>query len=356
MRSRADRLRFSILLFAALALSSCAGVDRSACTDRDVPDNAITTTLVYIVHADGDYLYHDARGRPQVADRRKVREAIAVATSARTAEVFIFHQQPRRKLLWLFPYDESTFEHYRAGHLIARETYTRFNDSIWSAAEARLLASGSHRTILLYFGHEIPPISTTGYDASDPDRRFGVDEFAAGIDRFRDALGGIPFDVLVLSTCYSGTPMLIDRLKSSARSIVASPDNLHLSYIDTKLLKGLDTLTAMNGDTLAHRIALNAFTALAGRVQTAVTIGVYDTKVIDVTALREREESLLDSLRVSGQTRILEYTDCGDSLSRSGVEIFYRPPKFGRNKTNPQHSGWECVSGRSPAVQSALNP
>jgi hypothetical protein len=129
--------------------------------------------------------------------------------------------------------------------------------------------------MFLYFGHEIPEFDSAGYDASYPDRTFTVRDLASGIEGFTSDF--TKFDLLVLSTCYGGTPYTIGTLGSYARTIIASPDNLHLSYFDLNSLKSLD-LGLQDGDipAFANRFAHQSFDRLTGDIQTTVTVAVYD--------------------------------------------------------------------------------
>ena len=65
------------------------------------------------------------------------------------------------------------------------------------------------------------------------------------------------FDLMILSTCFGGTPYTIGALGPFARYIIASPDNLHLSYFDFHSLERLDlnlgqgNVPALREDSLA---------------------------------------------------------------------------------------------------------
>src|SRR5690349_23819627 len=52
-------------------------------------------SLVFIIHGDGDYLYHNARGEARRADEDILARAQAVARRLPNAEVTIFHQIAR---------------------------------------------------------------------------------------------------------------------------------------------------------------------------------------------------------------------------------------------------------------------
>ena len=158
-----------------------------------------------------------------------------VALQNPRAEVFIYHQRPKKHFLFFFPLPDGRFYYYRNGRLIANESYWRDNEQSRFEPEVglyRRFRPENQREVLrmfVYSGHEIPEFGGAGYDASYPDRAFTVHDLQVGLDGFtRDSA---KIDLMILSTCFGGTPYTIESLGSSARYIVASPDNLHLSVL-----------------------------------------------------------------------------------------------------------------------------
>ena len=82
-------------------------------------------SIVCVIHGDGDYLFHDTSGNEYKADEEALAGAKRVAEENPHAEVFIFHQRPRRHLLFLVPLRDGEFYYYRSGRLIANESYWR---------------------------------------------------------------------------------------------------------------------------------------------------------------------------------------------------------------------------------------
>ena len=72
-------------------------------------------SIVCVIHGDGDYLYHDTDGNEYAADEEALAAAKRVAQQNPHAEVFIFHQRPRRHFLFLFPLRDGEFYYYRNG-------------------------------------------------------------------------------------------------------------------------------------------------------------------------------------------------------------------------------------------------
>ena len=325
-------------------------------------------SIVCVIHGDGDYLFHDTSGNEYLADEEALAGAKRVAEENPHAEVFIFHQRPRRHLLFLVPQRDGEFYYYRSGQLIAQESYWRDQEQSRLEPEVELYRrfhAGNQRdqvSVFLYCGHEIPESGGAGYDASYPDRPFTVQGLADGLQGFTP--DSARFDLMVLSTCFGGTPYTISALGSAARYVVASPDNLHLSYFDFRPLERLD-LTLQHGDVLAfaNSFARQAFDRLTGDIQTAVSVAVYDMERVQdfVRSVRGIYEHSLTA--VGGATQAvrasLEHCDCADlpayvlPTMHTGVDVLYRPARFGRLQHKQMHSGWECWRERkAPAVTS----
>ncbi len=343
----------------ALSLYSCSAdpliQQGSLQPEESTPD--MHYSIVFVIHGDGDYLYFDTSGNEHQADEKYLAEAKKVAQENPLAEVFIFHQRPRKNFLFLFPLEDGEFYYYRKGQLIANELYWRDQEHSYFYTEAELyrqFRTSDQRkkmSVFLYCGHEIPEFGGAGYDESYPDRMFTIQDFANGLKDFTKDSTRI--DLLILSTCYGGTPYTIDVLGSFAPTIIASPDNLHLSYFDLNLLKRLD-LSLQDGEVsaFAKRFAQESFARLTRDVQTSVSVAVYDVERVKeflhlvrgtyldqlITLKKERKDFQVD----------IGHCDCADirayvlpTMSK-GVDIFFRPARFGRSKYKKIHSGWEC--------------
>jgi hypothetical protein len=320
-------------------------------------------SIVFVIHGDNDYMVHDSAGNEHEADDDALAGATTIAQKNPSAEVFIFHQQPGRSFLFFFPLRDGEFYYYRNGQLVAKERYWRDQEDPHFEPEAELyhrFGAGNRSgmvNLFLYYGHEIPEFGGTGYDASYPDRPFTIQNFAEGLQDFtRDS---VKFDLMILSTCYGGTPYTIGALGAFARFIIASPDNLHLSYFDLHALERLD-LSLKNGDVpaLATTFARRAFERLSRDLQTAVSVGLYDVARVQdyIRSVRSEYETALAGLqRATPASRaLMEHCDCADVSAyaapamHQGIEILYRPPHFGRSKNKQHHSGWECWRLKKP--------
>ncbi len=310
-------------------------------------------SIIYLINGDGDYLYHDTKGSPHLADEDKLDEAFAVAKHCKKGEVFIFHQKESSGFLF-FHSDNGEFYYYRNGNLVNNGTYDRADSPELFKAELKLynkfkFKEKNRNRYFLYFGHQIPELDGKGYFASYPDKVFNINDFASAVKSFS---GDTKFNLLVLSTCHNGTPGIILKLSPFADFIIASPEDLHLSYIDTKYLENLDTLKS-TGYEFSKNFAKTAFNQLIKRTQTVVTVVLYDTKktLEYLDSIKAIYSSVLNSIEQKDNSSI-DYLDLNAKSNlfpgnfSAGVTTFYRPPKFGINENKSKHSGWEIMEGK----------
>jgi hypothetical protein len=311
-------------------------------------------SMVFIIHGDGNYVYHDTQGNEQSADEKALVEATLVAMLNPQAEVFIFHEKPRRHMLLFFPLRDGAFYYYRYGHLLAKKLYwrdqglSRFDAEVELYHQFRAEKQSKTVRLLLYFGHEIPEFEGAGYDASYSDWTFTVHDLAQELKRIKP--DSTKFDLMVLSTCFNGTPHTIARLAPLARTIVASPENLHLSYFDLHQFIRLDVGLG-DGDIaeFAKKFANQAFDQLSEDIQTAISVAVYDIDRVQnyLQAVDSAYDHNLAKLK-GFPAGSIEHCDCAEDSTyvlpgmSDGVDLFYRPARFGRLKNKQDHSGWEC--------------
>lgn len=341
------KTRFLLLLL--LLAMGCRTSQPISKTDFSPPEYS----LIYVIHGDGNYLYHTANGRALQADEQKLKEAQKVGRNAQKGEVFIFHQKPEQKILGLFPKKDRTFLHYRNGKLIYRENYSPRSKNEPLTAEAALFNkykaktnAGGYKNIFLYFGHEIPVRKETAYYASRPNVSFNTERFVGGM---QDFLAAGKFDLTVLSTCNNGTPSMIQALAPLSRLVLASPQNLHLSHIDTQALPRLLDQAASNSAQIADSLAENTYQRLSSFLQTVITLSVYDTRETQtyLPPLSKAYEQHLQTL--SRPDLLKDNTDCTNlsffelTENSSGVKVWYKPPRFGLKKQQQvDYSGWGC--------------
>jgi hypothetical protein len=352
-RSFSTGLRYGGCVVLAVFFASCSTIP----PPRDVAmttGSPIDYSLVFIIHGDGDYIYHNTAGQTRRADEDVLARIQDVAQRLPNAEIVVFHQIKRRHVLFLIPRHDGYAYFYRQGRLLKKMSYWRDQGDSHFAPETRLHAqfagtpSAPPVRMTFYFGHELAEFNGAGYDASYPDRRVTIRDFVDGVATLAGGSGKI--DLIVLATCFGGTPYTVDALAPYARHIIASPENLHLSYFDLEPLASLD---ARLGDhemaAFADRFARNAFERLVDDVQTAVSVVVYDVE--DTETFRASVTGAYDRTlaRAAGVTPAsMEHCDCAlDSTYAAagmsqGLTVLYRAPRFGRMKNELHHSGWEC--------------
>lgn len=337
-----------ILALAIVAVSGCgsaAPLAPGAAEESGPPGHA----LIYVIHGDGDYLYHQD-GRAKRADIEALREARLVARNAPDAEVFIFHQGSRRSLFGLFPRTDGRFYHYRNGRLLQETGYRR--DPAGLQAEAALYDESRHAGVegatLLYYGHDIPEENDARYHASYPRHPFGIDQFVHGLTLF--GADSRPFELIVLSACNNGSPGMVAALAPYTRFVLASPGDLHLSYIDSHPLHRAGR-TGVDSKQIARDLADWAFDRLSRRTQTAVTLTLFDTAAL--TPVLPETERAYANVRANLDDFLPDFVDCRDGAmpdlapEMEGVTRWFRPPAFGRQSQKEAHSGWGCPISRS---------
>ncbi len=346
-------------------LSSC-GAGTPALRDARASGEGLPAppySIVFVINGDGDYVYHDTSGNAYKADEKALDGAKRIAERNPGAEVFIFHQMPEDHFLFFFPLPDAEFFCYRRGRLVANESYRRDRSQPPFSPELELYrrfsADNRHpsASVFVYCGHEISETRGRADNASEPGRTCTVHELAGGLKSFTG--DSARFDIAILSTCYGGTPFTIGALGASARYIVASPDNLHLSYFDLHLLERLD-VSLRDGDVpaFARRFARRSFDRLTGEVETAVSVAAYDADSVRgyVRSVQALYDSTLTALSVEGDPSAgkAERCDCAEIPSyvlpsmHEGVEVFFRAAHFGRGRLKQVHSGWECWREKVP--------
>lgn len=352
--------------------------------------------IIYVVHGDAGYTYYDRNGDRHLADTEAVAQAVEVARGAPGAEVFIFHQKPT-PFLWFFRGSDGVMRHYRKGKLVRTVPYDRSTREDDLGAEAALYlkysaypvpgicpprtdsglamidafdtslaaaAPGGRRgpvRFFIYFGHEIPVTGGIPYSRSRPDMAFSVASFARGLERF----GGPacphakPFSLIVLSACHGGTPAATRAIAPYASYLLASPGELHLSYLDTRAFARLARenpipFETAHAEAWGRTIALESFARLRENTVTAITLSLYDTDKAAAYLEARKEAWRIEppagkrGAKPAGPPAPDVYHDCSENPSfgsggaEAGVTVYYHAPLFGADQAKVFHSGWEC--------------
>lgn len=328
----------------AIITAGCASVGPVESDGGTVAGTDPTYALIYVIHGDGDYLYH-MDGKRKHADQEALTIAQKVGRSAAHAEVFIFHQRPSRRLFGLFRQPTNGFYHYRRGELVGKGRYVRDPSSM--SAEADIYMSRRNASVkgtsFLYYAHDIPEQPSTRYHTSYPRTSFSIDSFSASLARFRS--GGDPFDLIVLSTCNNASPRIAAALSHHTKFLLASPGDLHLSHIDSHPMH-LAGAEDVEIEGLAHRTAEWAFKRLVDRTRTNVSLTLFNMDAL--SAYLPDLTRTYAATRNGSQVRTIEdFVDCRDVPGLdlpddNGLKRWYRPPSFGRESRKTDHSGWGC--------------
>jgi hypothetical protein len=388
----------ALLLATSLLFGGCASLFK-----RGEPLNAtlFNARVIAVIHGDGEYSFHDSSGQHRRADEEILGQVRAMATLSSDTEVLIFHQMSN----WgagLFGLSEGAFYHYRYGTLQRKKTYFRGSGEFNAesklirryAAPAALVQEGltpsqAERarhipTVLAYFGHEIPQILNNEGDSAT----MVVTRFTTGLKNLASPLAPSstpeaadpkkanapqtpksmrphkPYGLIVLSTCYGGTPRMMSALAPLADYAVASPAYLHLSHFDTRALSEvarLDTSTGMNPwKVLADTVAAHSFERLKKHTSTEITVAVYDLEATlpfarSFSRLYSKTYTKTDARTASSAARADSTGSVGDTWrdcatgpsfnaaqASRGVKLRYQPARFGVGKQRSTRSGWQC--------------
>ncbi|MFP8487538.1 hypothetical protein ACKGJO_00420 [Gracilimonas sp. Q87] len=331
-----------VLLFLPIIFVTGCSVSQKALEENSILPNY---SLLYIIHGDANYTYHMDSMRLN-ADKEALEEAIKVAEKSLNGEVFIFHQKEEKRRFFFFPKKDRVLYHYKGGKLIGKERYSPYGGGLVKEAELfeEKSTEGVKKKFMFYYGHEIPSDPSLVYHQSFPDHIFNTEVFTSDISLF-----GKSFDLLVLSTCNNGNPLMANKLLGKTSFMIASPRNLHLSYIRSDKVNLIEEDPEISTEAIADSIAKSSFNRLSGRLQTMVTIGVYNLEKIGsyISDHSNRYEGHLKD--IEQKTLFRDNVDCNildvfteDRLSEQGAYLYYRSPAFGRESGKKSHSVWGC--------------
>jgi len=327
----------------------------------------IDYSVIYYIHADSGYLYHDAVGKPVQGNKEVLAGALQVAEKAESGEVFIFYQRPGKKTLGLFPRRSSRLYHYANGELISQVNYRHSDrNENFLTTEARLYdeyrigaREENQRSYFLFFGHEIPDTEGKKYHQTLPGISVNTRSFSAGIRKFLPT-DKHRFNLVVLSSCNNGTPVMAEHLMPFSDVLLASPQNLHLSHIDSEQLGLLESNPGVSSVQLAHSMADQTYRRLESEIHTTITLTVYDFEVVqkyknELQAFTEAYEALGSKQHYSDNIDCSQNALFDVDRFGKGLKTWYRPARFGR-KAPPTSSGWGCKPLEAIAPNTQTQP
>jgi hypothetical protein len=346
-----ERLFFCLFCFIGLILSACSHSTELTSGYRPENGTYVDYSVFYYIHADSDYLYHGPEGQQIRGNSRVLATAFEVAEQAHSGEVFIYQQRPEKKILGLFPVKSSRLFHYMNGQLRNQVRY-RHKDrkQAFLATEAELMfqyraqnRAENHQNYFLYFGHEIPLEKGSGYHLTLPGIEVNTTAFANGVQNFLLS-DEDRFDLVLLSTCNNGTPVMAKLLLPFTKAMLASPQNLHLSHFDSSRMTLLEDEPGISSLQLGHAMAEQTYQRLDTTVHSTITIALYDFMYVrtyihtlsTLTASPDRSMQFQDNVDCA-LVAILD-----PERYRQGVKTWYKPTRFGRQSGHVDHSGWGC--------------
>lgn len=314
----------------------------------------VNYSVIYYIHADSDYLYHTPEGKAVRENSEVLASALNAGKAALTGEVFIYYQRPEKKVLGLFPRKSSRFYHYINGEPVNRVKFRHADKKKeFLTTEVQLMnryraqnRTVDHQNYFLYFGHEIPSEKGQGYYQSLPGIDVNTGSFARGIQNFLPS-DEDRFALVVLSTCNNGTPSMADLLMPFSDAMLASPQNLHLSHIDSERMDLLEKERGTSSIHLGRQMAEQTFHRLESTVQTAITLALYNFEDIqsyinDLTKFTAADNNTYQLMQFEDNTDCAELSLFDADRYSEGVEAWYKPPRFGRRADRLTHSGWGC--------------
>ena len=342
-------------LFTATLIIFVFGCSHSSMmTEREaVQDPESDYSVIIVIHGDSDYLYHTAEGVSVQANEKALEMALEVARKGKKGEFFIIHQQPKKRFMYMISRRSNELYHFKNGEIFQHVKYrNEADDEPFLSTEAHIYRelSGSpqienRQLYFLYFGHEIPVEGESRYFTSRPKMAVDTESFAAGLQKFLK--DDESFSLVTLSTCSNGTPQMARHLSPFTHYLLASPQNLHLSYYNIGKLNRLESNPKTSPNEVAEAMAKQSYQRLSETVQTVVSLSIYD---LEKTANYLEEFYLKYEHHLSENQPNLyrENIDCGmlpffdKEKYTVGVTTFFRAPRFGSQVSGEEHSGWGC--------------
>lgn len=347
---------FYLILLTGLIFAGCTHT--TELIGDDSPDHRadLNYSVIYYIHADADYLYHTPEGDAVEGNTKILATAMNVGVKARSGEVLIYYQRPEKKILGMIPRKSSRFIHYLRGEMVRHVKYRHPDkNEPFLTTETELMnhysdlsRSGHSSRYFLFFGHEIPMENGRGYHHTLPDIDVNTASFSRGIQNFLFSDEEV-YDLVVLSTCNNGTPSMAEALRPFTHAMLASPQNLHLSHIDTESMALLEMKPGIPPLQLGRSMGDRTFERLKETVHTTITLALYDFEKLRDSV---RPFATFTSNQNQGRPNLFQdNVDCAELSSIEfentlhGVDTWYRPGRFGRVSVQSVHSGWGCKPG-----------
>lgn len=318
----------------------------------------IEYSFVFQIHEDDDHSFRDLNtGKKKHGDKEAYKQAKALALSCKKCEVFIFRDMRKHTFY------SAKVEYFSEGKRKKRIYHKRHKDekgAVFFQKNSKKYKDHYHnpdapkdtiKSFFIYFGHHIPEVEQEDYSKSLHHMKFSLDKLKFRLQQLGagDA-GGYLFEGVILSTCQNGTPYTVGKLAKYARYIIASPENLHLSYLDVSPFLALEKAERIKTRALMESIVDQSIATFKKRgIETHTVISLYR-----MSPLRESLSPLVsvyEERLKKNKKSLPNFHDCSkikgfESLQtlKEGVYAKEIEPYFSFVKQDAPSSGWGCIT------------
>jgi|GEM_PF-3615116 len=306
----------------------------------------IEYSFIFQIHEDASYDFHTKEGIKKFGYKEAYKQAKNLALTCTICEVFIFREMAKNGLYsGKVEYFLSRKRKSRLYH--KREQGEKDLEFFQKHSMKLKQKKGKIRTFFTYFGHSVPETGVEGYSHSLPHLTFGITHLENRLKKLgAGGDSGLLFDGIILSSCHNGTPFILNRLVPFANYVVASPENLHLSYLDIKPFLEIEKKQDISTLDLLKKIIDQSMETFEQRaIKTFTVLSLYQIQKIKATLA---EVSLVYEKNFKKNTQ--DYKDCQDVrglspfLERMQDYIYTKSNNpFFLTAATKKHSGLSCI-------------
>ena len=311
--------------------------------------SAIQYSFIFQIHEDASYDFHTKEGIKKFGYIEAYKQAKSLALACTACEVFIFREMQKNvfysgKVEYFLSGKRKSRLYHKREHGEKDLEFFQKNSLKLKQKEQKI------KTFFTYFGHSVPEKITEGYSHSLPHLTFGITHLENRLKKLgAGGNSGYLFDGIILSSCHNGTPFVLNRLVPFARYVIASPENLHLSYLDISPFLEIEKQKETSTLKLFKKIVDKSMETFEQRaIKTFTVLSLYQIQKIKETLA---EVSLLYEKNLTESTHLFSnYTDCQEVteissfIERMSNYIYTKSNNpFFLTKTTKAHSGLSCL-------------
>ena len=309
----------------------------------------IEYSFIFQIHEDASYDFHTKEGIKKFGYKEAYKQAKSLALACTVCEVFIFREMKKNVFYsgkveyFLNGKRKSRLYHKRESGEKDLEFF-RKNSLKLKQKEQKI------KTFFTYFGHSVPEKITEGYSHSLPHLTFGITHLENRLKKLgAGGNSGYLFDGIILSSCHNGTPFVLSRLVPFGHYVIASPENLHLSYLDISPFLEIGKQKDISTLKLLKKIIDTSMETFEQRaIKTFTVLSLYQIQKIKETLA---EISLLYEKNLTESTQLFSnYKDCQEIgeispfLEKMSNYIYTKSNNpFFSTKPTQEHSGLSCI-------------